>query len=120
MADNPLDWLRALCLTYPEATERASHGEPSWFVRGKRQFVSYADHHHVDRLAFWCAAPEGAQDVLVAAEPERYFVPPYVGRRGWLGVYLDVEVDWDAVALIVDDAYRCVAPKTLLAQLESR
>jgi hypothetical protein len=117
MPDSPLERLRQLCLAYPEVTERNSHGEPSWFVRGKKQFVSYADHHHDDRLAFWCAAPEGAQDVLVGAEPERYFIPPYVGHRGWLGVYLDVEVDWAAVELIVDDAYRCVAPKTLLGHL---
>jgi hypothetical protein len=118
MSDDSLDRLRALCLSYPEVMERNSHGEPSWFVRGKKLFVSYANYHHVDRLAFWCAAPEGGQDVLVGSEPERYFVPPYVGHRGWLGVYLDVEVDWDAVAMIVDDAYRCVAPKTLVAQLD--
>ena len=71
MLEPPLDRLRALCLSYPEVEERISHGEPSWFVRGKKQFVSFADHHHDDRLAFWCAAPEGAQDVLVSAEPER-------------------------------------------------
>jgi hypothetical protein len=120
MPDQPLDRLRGLCLSYPAVTERISHGEPSWFIRGKKTFVSYAAYHHTDRLAFWCAAPEGGQDVLVGAEPGRYFVPPYVGHRGWLGVFLDVEVDWDAVALIVEDAYRCVAPKTLLAQLDAR
>jgi hypothetical protein len=120
MADNGLQRLRALCLSYPEVTERVSHGEPAWFLRSKKTFVTFANHHHDDRLAFWCAAPEGAQDVLVVSEPQRYFVPPYVGHRGWLGVYLDVEVDWDAVGLIVDDAYRCVAPKTLLAQLDPR
>ena len=120
MADNGLQRLRALCLSYPEVTERVSHGEPAWFLRSKKTFVTFANHHHDDRLAFWCAAPEGAQDVLVGSEPQRYFVPPYVGHRGWLGVYLDVEVDWDAVGLIVDDAYRCVAPKTLLAQLDPR
>jgi hypothetical protein len=114
----PLDRLRALCLAYPGVTERLSHGEPTWFV--KKSFVMFADHHHDDRLAFWCAAPEGAQDVLVGSEPQRYFVPPYVGHRGWLGVYLDVDVDWDAVALIVDDAYRRVAPASLLAGLDRR
>jgi hypothetical protein len=117
MAESQLDQLRALCVAYPEVTERVSHGEPAWFVRGKKTFVTFANHHHDDRLAFWAAAPEGAQDVLVGSEPERYFVPPYVGHRGWLGVYLDVSVDWGAVRLIVDDAYRCVAPKTLLARL---
>ena len=115
---DPLERLRALCLSYPAVSERVSHGEPTWLV--KKTFVMFADHHHDDRVAIWCAAPEGAQDVLVGAEPQRYFVPPYVGHRGWLGVYLDVEVDWDAVALIVEDAYRCVAPKQLLAELNAR
>jgi hypothetical protein len=119
MTESPLDRLRAMCLSYPEVTERLSHGEPAWFVRGKKTFVMFADHHHDDRLAFWCAAPEGAQDVLSGSEPERYFVPPYVGHRGWLGVYLDVDVDWVAVGLIVDDAYRRVAPKTLVALLDA-
>ena len=96
--DDPLERLRALCLALPEATERLSHGEPTWFVRGKTTFVMYADHHHDDRLAFWCAAPDGAQEALVASDPERYFRPPYVGHRGWLGVCLDVPVDWDTIA----------------------
>jgi hypothetical protein len=79
----------------------------------------YADHHHDDRLAFWCAAPEGAQEALVDAYPERYFRPPYVGHRGWLGVYLDVPFDWDEVAVIVEDAYRVVAPRSLLMLLDT-
>jgi hypothetical protein len=115
---DPLERLRELCLALPETTERLSHGEPTWFVRGKKTFVMYADHHHDDRLAFWCAAPEGAQDVLVAGAPDRYFIPPYVGHRGWLGVYLDVPVDWDEIAGLVTDAYRTVAPRRLVEQLE--
>ena len=111
--------LRALCLALPAVEERLSHGESTWFVGGKRTFVMSANHHHDDRVAFWCAAPEGAQDVLVHAEPERYFKPPYVGVRGWLGVYLDVPVDWDAVAGHVEDAWRCVAPKRLAAQFDA-
>lgn len=103
----------------PEATERVSHGEPTWFVRGKKQFVTYADHHHDDRLGFWCAAPPGAQEAYLASDPVRYFRPPYVGHRGWLGVYLDVAVDWSEVAEIVEDAYRMVAPKTLIKQLDA-
>lgn len=118
MDDDPLVRLRALCLALPEATERISHGEPTWFVRGKKTFVTYADHHHDDRLGFWCAAPPGAQEALIGSDPERYFRPPYVGHRGWLGVYLDVAVDWDEVAEIVTDSYRCVAPKTLAARLD--
>ncbi len=111
--------LRRLCLALPEVTERLSHGEPTWFVRGKQTFVMFANHHHDDRLAFWCAAPEGAQDALISSYPMRFFKPPYYGVRGWLGIYLDVPVDWDEIAVLVEDAYRCVAPKRLLAQLEA-
>ena len=118
MTEDPLERLRHSCLSLPETTGRLSHGEPTWFVRDKKTFVMYADHHHDDRLAFWCAAPPGAQDVLVAADPERFFVPPYVGNRGWLGVRLDVAVDWSEVAGLVEDAYRAVAPRRLLAQLD--
>lgn len=115
---DPLDKLRQLCIALPEVTERPSHGEPTWFVRGKKTFVMYADHHHDDRLGFWCAAPEGVQELLVANEPERFFRPPYVGHRGWLGVYLDAgPVDWDRIAEIVEDAYRVIAPKSLVARL---
>jgi len=120
MVKDPLEALRRLALSLPETTERPSHGEPTWFVRDKKSFVMYANHHHDDRLAFWCAAPDGAQETRVAADPERFFVPPYVGYRGWLGVYLDVPVDWDEIADIVTDAYRAVAPKKLLAELDAR
>ncbi|MGH3739440.1 MAG: MmcQ/YjbR family DNA-binding protein [Micromonosporaceae bacterium] len=119
MSDDPLPRLRALCLALPEVTERLSHGEPTWFVRGRKTFVTYADHHHDDRLGFWCAAPPGAQEALVASDPQRFFRPPYVGHRGWLGVYLDVPQDWAELAEIVQDAYRAVAPKTLVAKLEA-
>jgi hypothetical protein len=117
-AKKPLDRLRALCLALPEVTERLSHGEPTWFVRGKKSFVMFADRHHDDRVAFWCAAPEGAQQTYVERDPTHYFVPPYVGGRGWLGVYLDVKVDWPEVEDIVDDAFRSVAPKTLITELD--
>ena len=119
MPRNPLAALRRLCLTLPETTERLSHGEPTWFVRGKQTFAMFANHHHDDRLAFWCAAPDGAQEVLVATHPDRFFVPPYVGHRGWLGVWLDVPVDWDEIADLVVDAYRRVAPRRLLAALDA-
>ena len=120
MARNPLPALRKICLSLPETTERPSHGEPTWFVRGKKTFVSYADHHHNDRLAFVCAAPPGAQQAMIAADPERFFVPPYVGGRGWLGVHLDLDepVDWNEVTELVEDAYRTVAPKKLVQLLD--
>ena len=117
--DEPLERVRQLCLALPETTERLSHGEPTWFVLDKNVFVMYANHHHDDRLAFWCAAPVGAQQALVATEPARFFRPPYVGHRGWLGVWLDVPVDWTEIADLVADAYRMVAPKRLQAALDA-
>ncbi|MET8756624.1 MmcQ/YjbR family DNA-binding protein [Lentzea sp. NPDC004782] len=115
-----LEHLRRLCLALPEVTERPSHGEPTWFVRGKKTFVMFADHHHDDRRAFWCAAGPDVQQTLVAQAPESYFRPPYVGHRGWLGVYLDVPVDWGVIADLVEDAYRVTAPKALVVQLDDR
>jgi len=113
---DPLPRLRKLCLALPETSERISHGEPTWFVRGKKTFVMYSDHHHDDRLAFVCAAPDGAQETLVRLRPERFYRPPYVGHRGWLGVYLDVPgIDWEEVADLVTEAYCMVAPKVLVA-----
>jgi hypothetical protein len=110
--------LRALCLALPEATEKISHGEPTWFVR--KVFVTFAGRHHDDRVAFWCAAPPGVQEALVASDPARFFRPPYVGVRGWLGVYLDVpDLDWAEIGEIVADAYRTVAPGRLVARLDS-
>lgn len=118
MTDGPLERLRRICLGLPESSERLSHGEPAWFVRGKRSFATYADHHHDDRVAFWCAATPEAQQALVTAHPQRYFVPPYVGVRGWVGVVLDAATDWDAVTDLVEDAYRQVAPRRLVTDLD--
>ncbi|MEY2406212.1 MAG: hypothetical protein QOH64_1461 [Acidimicrobiaceae bacterium] len=115
-----LDRMRKLCLALPETTERLSHGAPTWFIRDKKTFVMFLDDHHGDgRLAIWCAAPAGVQELLIEEEPVRFFRPPYVGHRGWLGVRLDVEVDWEEMAGIVEDAYRIVAPKQLVAKLGS-
>lgn len=102
-------------------TERLSHGEPTWFVRGKKTFVMMdTNHHDSGHIAIWCAAPPGVQSQLVDEEPTRFFVPPYVGHRGWLGVRVDVAADWDEVAAIIADAYRCVAPAKLAAQLDAQ
>ena len=114
MAQEPIDRLRRICLSLPEVTERLSHGEPSWFV-GKPQFVTYADRHHDDKIAFWCAAPPGAQETLADADPGQFFRPPYVGGRGWLGVRVDNGPDWALVADLVRDAYCEVAPARLVA-----
>jgi hypothetical protein len=117
--DDPLNELRRICLELPEATERLSHGEPAWFVQGKRTFVTFADHHHDDRLAFWCAAPEGAQQMLVKQDPSSFFVPPYVGTRGWIGVRLDRQVDWAEIEELVTDAYLSVVPKKLRVRVQA-
>lgn len=113
-ARDPLVVVRGLCLALPETSERVSHGEPAFFIREKKTFLSWADHHHDDRVGFWCAAPPGAQQEMVAAEPERFFIPPYVGGRGWLGVRVDVApVDEAELAEIVTEAWRVVAPTRL-------
>ncbi|MDQ3779486.1 MAG: MmcQ/YjbR family DNA-binding protein [Chloroflexota bacterium] len=113
--------VRQLCLALPETTERLSHGAPTFFVRDKKTLVTFVDNHHGDgRLAIWCHAPLGVQEMLVEQDPERFFVPPYIGHRGWVGVRLERDVDWDEVADLIEDAYRMVAPKRLVAQLTSQ
>jgi hypothetical protein len=112
----PVERLRTICMALPEVSERLSHGEPTWFVGGKKTVAMLDDHHHgADHLAFWCPAAPGVQEEMVALEPDRFFRPPYVGVRGWLGVRIDRRPDWDEVAAIVADAYRLVAPKKLAA-----
>jgi hypothetical protein len=107
--------VRELCLALPETGERPSHGAPSFFVRGKRCFLMVLTNHHGDgRFAIWCAAPDGMQRSLVDADPERFFVPPYVGHRGWLGLRLDRGLDEDELAGIVEDAFATVAPRRLV------
>ena len=111
-----LERLRRICLALPETSERLSHGAPSFFVREKRCFLMLLDDHHGDgSFGIWCAAPAGHQELLVAADPERFFRPPYVGRRGWLGVRLNDEIDWDELEGIVEDAFATVAPPKLLS-----
>ncbi len=115
-----VDILRPICLAFPEVTERPSHGAPTWFVRDKKSFAMlWARGHHDNAFPhLWCAAPPGAQQELVAGSPETFFRPPYVGGRGWLGVRLDGDVDWAEIAELCQDAYRVVAPKRLVDQLD--
>ena len=113
--------VREICLGLPEASERPSHGEPTFFVGGKRSFATVWDDHHGDgRYALICAAPAGMQSMLVEAEPERFFVPPYVGHRGWLGVRLDRDLDPNELAGIVEDAFAEVAPARLVEAAAKR
>ena len=119
-ADLP-ERVRAVCARLPEVTERLSHGAPTWFVQGKRSFATvWANGHHANGFPhLWCAAPPGAQAELIAATPDRFFRPPYVGGRGWLGVRLDGDVDWAEIAELCEDAYRVIAPPRLVARLAS-
>jgi hypothetical protein len=108
----PLEQVRRLCLALPDVIERLSHGAPTFFVAGKRTFVMFLDDHHGDgRVAIWCAAPPDMQHALVSGDPERYFVPPYVGHRGWVGVRLDRGLPHDDVAGAIEDAYDVVAAR---------
>jgi hypothetical protein len=110
-----LERLRTICLALPETSERPSHGAPTFFVRDKRPFVMVLTDHHGDgRFAIWCAAPAGVQGLLVENDPDKFFVPPYVGHRGWLGVRLDRAIDWDELAGIAEDAFAEVAPAKLV------
>lgn len=111
------DRVRAICLRLPEATERLSHGSPAFFVR-KQFLMLWPDGHHEDQFPhLWCAAPVGAQEELVASSPDRYFRPPYVGARGWVGMRLDGDLDWDEVEEMCLDAYRVVAPPRLAQRI---
>ena len=111
--------VRSSLAALPETSERLSHGSPAWFVRDKRTIAMFVDDHHGDaHLGVWCAAPAGVQELLVESEPDRFYRPPYVGHRGWIGVDLAVDPDWDELDAILREAYRCVAPATLAHLLE--
>jgi len=119
MAADLADRLREICAALPGVTERPSHGAPTWFAGDKKSFVTlWASGHHEDDFPhLWCAAPPGAQASLVAESPGRFFRPPYVGGRGWIGVRLDGKIDWAEIAELCEDAYRAVAPARLIALL---
>lgn len=116
---DPYKAVRQYCLSLPETSERLSHGHPTFFVQGKKGYVNYMNNHHHDgRIALWCAAPWGMQQALVQNNSIGFFVPPYVGHRGWVGVWLDVGLDTNEVHGIILEAYRQVAPTRLLRLLE--
>lgn len=106
LAAAALTRVRKLCLSFADASERVSHGAPCFFYRAKSCFVMFHDDHHGDgRLAVWCAAPPGAQAMLVDSDPEVFFVPPYVGPSGWVGVRLDRGAKWAMVSDVITQAY---------------
>jgi len=118
----PLARIRSACLALPEVTERLSHGAPTWFVRSKTAFATFWEHgHHEHQFPhLWLAAGPGIQAELIATDPRRYFRPPYVGHRGWIGMRTDRGVDWTEVAEACEDAYRVTAPTRLIRILDSR
>ena len=114
MANELEDALGRLCLAFPETEAFRSHGMLNFRLRGAKTFVTYAQNHHGDgRLALWLNVPEGVQDAYVREDPKRFFVPPYVGPRGWLGARLDRGLAWKRVSALVRAAYQHVAPPRL-------
>jgi hypothetical protein len=114
---DPLARVRELCLALPETTEKLAWGEPTFRVK-KKLFAMYTDNHHNDgRIALWLNMPEGAQEMLLASDPEVFFYPPYVGHSGWIGVRLDRQLAWKTVAELIRDAWRKTAPARLAASL---
>jgi hypothetical protein len=120
MYEEALKRIREICSVLPAVSERLSHGQPTFFVKEKRSFIMVTNDHHGDgRLAVWCAAPAHVQGQLRDTAPEWFFVPPYVGPRGWIGVRLDRGLDWETVTEYVKEAYCAVAPPALVAQLDT-
>jgi hypothetical protein len=116
--DRILERVRKICLALPGAEEKEGAHRPTFQVR-KKTFVMYMDDHHGDgRLALWYKAAPGVQGELVTSEPQRFFVPPYAGPQGWVGLLLTVDLDWDEVTALAEDAYRLQAPMRLLRQLD--
>ena len=117
--------VRAIANTLPDVVERLSHGSRSFFIGGKKTFVMFVDAHHGDGIVgIWCAAPTGEQSARIDEDPARFFRPPYVGHRGWLGLRLDRPTTDEELVEIITEAWRCVAPRRLLAvfdqQMEAR
>ena len=118
----PLDRLRAICLALPEAHEVEAWGEPTFRVKNKL-FAMYADagnHHGKGIAGVWVKSTRVNQDLMVRADPDRFFVPPYVGPSGWVGIRLNAKPDWALVSDLLRDAYRLTAPKKLVALLDDR
>ena len=112
------DRIRSIYMALPGATERLSHGAPAFFA-GKQFLMLWPDGHHDHEFPqLWCAAPTGAQAELVSTEPDRFFRPPYVGGRGWVGIRLDGDIDWDELTEVCREAFRAVAPRKLVAALD--
>jgi hypothetical protein len=107
-----------MCLTFPDAVEKRSHGAPTWFAGKGKVFAALDDHHHGGKhLSVWLPMPPGVQETLVAADPARIFRPPYVGPAGWIGFVLDTRPDWNLVAKLLREAFLHVAGTRLRERL---
>ncbi|HWA40995.1 MAG TPA: MmcQ/YjbR family DNA-binding protein [Gemmatimonadales bacterium] len=123
MPPSPLSRLRKLCLALPESYEKEAWGTSTFRVTKGKIFAMYADaatHAGAGRAAVWINAAPGNQELMLRADPKRFFFPPYVGKGGWIGVYLDAATDWKGLAGLLDDGWRLSAPKKLLAAPASR
>ncbi|MFZ1889951.1 MAG: MmcQ/YjbR family DNA-binding protein [Candidatus Binataceae bacterium] len=107
--------LREICLALPDTTEKEAWGECTFRVGGKMFAMTDNNHHNSGHIAVWIKAPAMVQEILVGSDPKRFFKPPYVGPKGWVGVRLDVKVRWDELAAILNDGYQMLAPKRLAA-----
>jgi len=117
-AADALSHLRQLVSLWPEVDERESHGSPT-FWGGKKTFCIF--HASTDKYggrAIWIKTTTSAQQDLVENDPERFFVPPYVGVRGWVAVRVGEGIDWALIEELLEDAYRSVAPKRAIKALE--
>jgi len=113
--------LRAICLALPEAQEKISHGEPTWFAGKGKVFAMFDNHHHdAPHASVWLPAPPGLQEALIESDPRRFWRPPYVGASGWVAVVLDTRPHWGVVAGLVEQAFRLVATAKLVALLPGR
>jgi hypothetical protein len=111
--------LRKICMELPDANEKLSHGEPTWFAGKGKVFAMLDDHHHgAAHISVWLPQPLGVQETLIDADPDLFFRPPYVGPSGWIAMVLDTDPEWQLVARLVRDAYVHVASARLRARLE--
>ena len=117
-SDELLERVRGICMAFPEATEGGGVGNPAWRVREK--IFAMRHDSHAGRWGIWCKAPPGAQRALVEGDPDRFFVPPYVGGHGWIGISLEVDQDWGFVADLIEESYRMTAPKRLATELDAQ